>query len=432
MNKTFIIAAGWLATVGLSFWAGRFLGSADSNVPRLFEGEKTTEEEVSGDGNKPIDLAVKPAPTAPITPPREEKPPNPAIAPWTPPSPDQIGAVSGSDLITRWGTFIDGIRAMNPGNVDQVLAQFESMPSGYQRNMEMRLLMQAWGRFDPTKALDYAKGLDSTEGRLAVTEIMTAWSQKDPDAALAWIDENVDPTEANRQGYLPGLISGIASHDLARANELLGSITDRNARWQASSLLLRRYLEQSPENAMTWANSLPNDDPNFRNGILGQVGAEIAKRNPKQCAAWAESLEPGEGRNRVVSALIAHWSRKNPSEAAEWAGQLADVSTRVHGMTQVVNYWAFKNAAETAQWLDNYPRTQETDPVVQTFVNRVTSRDPENAAKWANVIMDEQRRDASVRQVLRTWNRLNPSAAEAWRQANAPHISAGGGAPQQP
>ena len=317
---------------------------------------------------------------------------------------------------------------MDSQNVDQVVAAFNTLPAGYERNMEMRLLMKKWATFDPHAALTYAKDLASTESRLAITEVMTTWSENDPNAAIAWFQENLDDEEINRKGYLPGIISGVASSDPAKANELLKSITDRNARCQASSLLVQRFIDQSPEEAMKWAGALPNDDPNFRNGILGQVASAVAKRGDLQsCAHWAESIEAGESRNRVVSSLITQWSSRNPAEAAKWAGSLEDTSTRIHGMTQVVNFWAFKDPDSTANWLQEYPRTAETDPVVQTFVNRVTPRNPGQAAALANKIFDPNRRNTSVRQVLKTWNRLNASAAEAWRVANAPHIPSGGG-----
>ncbi|MGE4551008.1 MAG: hypothetical protein AAEJ57_06425 [Opitutales bacterium] len=431
MSSSFKLGIAWIATVALAFVGGYYMNDGGNGLPQLVD-----------KGTQPVDLGQGAGKTdqTPNFPPEEGNPPDsppngkvPFTPPTTPPPRTEkppenlVEALASANLITRWGSFMDAVRTADEGNIMQVVAAFETLPAGYERNMEMRLLMQAWARFDTPAALAYAKGLDATEGRLAITEVMTSWGEADPDGALSWMQLNVDPKAANRKGYLPGLISGIASRDLERANKLLTSIEDRNARWQASTLLLQRYMEQSPENAMAWANQLPADDPNYRNGILGQVGAAIAKRDPAQCAKWAEKLEPGEGRNRVVSSLIAHWSRRSPSEAAQWAGSLQDTASRVHGMTQVVNFWAFKDPTATAQWLDGYPRTAETDPVVQTFVNRVTSRDPSSAANWANVIVDPNRRDSSVRQVLKTWNRLNASSAEAWRIANAPHIPAGGG-----
>ena len=426
MSSSLKVSIAWIATVALAFVGGYYMNDVGNGLPHLLDnGTEPVElgqgaEKTKQPPNSPPRGGVKPnSPSngkAPFTPPT-----TPATRPVKPPK-DLVKALASANLITRWGSFMDAVRTADESNIRQVVAAFETLPAGYERNMEMRLLMQAWARFDTPAALVYAKGLDATEGRLAITEVMTSWGEADPDAALSWMQLNVDPKDANRQGYLPGLISGIASRDLDRANKLLSSIEDRNARWQASSLLLQRYMEQSPDNAMAWANQLPADDPNYRNGILGQVGAAIAKRDPTQCAKWAEELEPGEGRNRVVSSLIAQWSRRSPSEAAKWAGSLKDVPSRVHGMTQVVNFWAFKDPTATAEWLDSYPRSAETDPVVQTFVNRVTSRDPSSAANWANVIVDSNRRDASVRQVLSSWTRLNATAAEAWRIANAPHI----------
>jgi hypothetical protein len=443
MNKIIVYASTALVAMGIGF-LGFILGRQADDVPTimsqkpnsrgnmgqseaehlakiddLYNEIQTKDEELSG-----LRLQLQDANSS-ISVPLSNAFRGKQASPAEPPS-DLVAALASDDLITRWGGFIDAVRTMNPQNVDQVVAAFETLPAGYDRHMEMRLLMKKWAAFDSSSALAYAKELSSTESRLAITEVMTEWSENDPDGAISWFRENLDEKEANRQGYLPGIISGVASTDPAKANELLQSINDRSARWQASTLLVKRYVDQSPEEAMKWAGALPNDDPNFRNGILGQVASAVAKRGDLQsCARWAEGLEAGESRNRVVSSLITQWSTRNPAEAAQWAGSLQDTSTRIHGMTQVVNYWAFKDPDSTSNWLESYPRTAETDPVVQTFVNRVTPRAPGQAAEWANAIMDTKRRDASVRQVLKTWNRLNPGAAEAWRVTNAPHISAG-------
>ncbi|MBL63304.1 MAG: hypothetical protein CMI30_07820 [Opitutae bacterium] len=411
---------------GFSEGEGHYASTAGKGDTKEVPGGDNEKKPSKGDGENYSRTDSTKGETSSRRTPRDKGDPS-SFRPKIDPPADLVQAMTSPDLINRWGAFLDAVRTLDENNVEQVVAAFETLPSGYERNMEMRLLMQAWAEFDPKAALSYAQALENSESRLAITEAMTAWGKNSPDAALAWINENLEETEANRQGYLPGVISGIASHDLDRANELLLSLEDRNARWQASNLLAQRYLEKGIEEAMTWASSLPNDDPNFRNGLLGQVGAAVAKRDPESCSKWVKSLEPGEGCNRVVSALVAQWSRKSPPDAAKWAGSLEDSATRVHGMTQVVNYWAFKDPAATAKWLNDYPRTEETDPVLQTFVNRVTSREPQTAADWANAIMDNNRRDASVRQVLRNWSRLNVTAAEAWRVANAPHLPVAGG-----
>jgi hypothetical protein len=62
------------------------------------------------------------------------------------------------------------------------------------------------------------------------------------------------------------------------------------------------------------------------------------------------------------------------------------------------------------------------DPVVNEFVNRISTRDPEGAAGWALSIVDPKTKEKAVSKAVSAWSRIDPEKAKAWQQANLPQI----------
>ena len=62
------------------------------------------------------------------------------------------------------------------------------------------------------------------------------------------------------------------------------------------------------------------------------------------------------------------------------------------------------------------------DPVVNEFVNRISTRDPEGAAGWALSIVDPKTKEQAVNKAIAAWNRMDPEKAKTWQQNNLPRI----------
>jgi hypothetical protein len=62
------------------------------------------------------------------------------------------------------------------------------------------------------------------------------------------------------------------------------------------------------------------------------------------------------------------------------------------------------------------------DPIVNEFVNRISTRDPEGAAGWAMSIIDPQVKQKAVQKAVSAWVRMDPEKATNWKQANFPDL----------
>ena len=106
---------------------------------------------------------------------RDSSDPTTRPGPPSPPLPPNLRRImKGRDLISRLGSYLDAVRAMDGSNVNEVVTAFEELPKGYGRHLEMKLLMRSWAAIDPEAALAYANNsLDpKSERRFGVSEVL--------------------------------------------------------------------------------------------------------------------------------------------------------------------------------------------------------------------------------------------------------------------
>lgn len=423
MKSRLLIACIWIGTLAVTFWGGTNFSrqeKTDDSNGKAIEQDEFPRTNTNAFGNSSLgtdrplpDFASSSSQGNPSTRPVEEIrfPPN------------LRRVMEGGGLVERLGSYLDAVRAMDAGNAQKVIAAFEALPTGYGRHLEMKLLMRSWSTFNPLAALAYAnEKLDAkSERRFAVAEALAEWAARDSNAAFEWA-KSQDSDKGGDNTLLAGVIKGVAEKNPEAASRMFFDLPPGNARWQASHHLVQKYVELGVDSAIAWASRIPQDDPNFRGDLLGQVGAQIARKNPVRASEWADTLEVGEARNRIINTVLGHWVSQAPDEASAWTAKIEDPKTRRHAMTQMANYWGVRDPVATAQWLNTFPASKDMDPVVGAFVTRISGRDPEGAVGWAMSIMDEGRKSTALGEALTAWRRVDKEAADRWSNANAPHL----------
>jgi hypothetical protein len=333
---------------------------------------------------------------------------------------DPAGLFKSKDPLTRISEFIEVLSDLGPDTIEAVRAAFETLPKGATRSQEMKLFFHAWAAFAPRDAIDYAQTLDRSEAIYATRAALASWAGYDAPATMKWVKPN--PDENKRGEYMVGIVQGVATFDLDAASDLLYGMNNTNYRYQAASVLVRNYINEGIGPAMRWADQLPDGDQQLKNIVLNQVASEVAQRDPERCAKWALKLEEGEGRKRVIAAVINYWSRNSHEAVAAWVEELPEGGNKYHAIEQMVNQWAWRNPVSTANWLNNFPASKKLDSSVDNFARRIVHKEPATAASWAHSIVDEDRRKKSLDHVFKNWKKSEPSEAETWAQANAPEL----------
>lgn len=334
--------------------------------------------------------------------------------------PNLVRIMEGGDIIERLGAFLDAVRAMDKGNVTDVVSAFEALPKGYGRHLEMKLLMRSWSTIDPISALAYAnESLDpKSERRFGVSEILAGWANRNPDEAIAWAQTNSTDDSGVGSSLLFGVIKGLAEKDLDRADEVFKDLPEGNARWQASTFLAQKFSEIGVEKAIAWANQFPKSDERMRETILGQIGAKLARQDIEATARWVEAMKDDKASFRIMDNLLTQWVPKDPARASQWVSEIRENEKRFHGIHQLTSRWALTDPVATAEWLNTFPASAKMDPVVSEFVNRISTRDPEGATGWANSIVDPETKQKALNKALNAWNRIDPESAKNWQKVN--------------
>jgi hypothetical protein len=425
MKSPILFVSIWVSTAAIAFWLGTWFSNKDTASIQVSERQTASDSQVLGDGDSlnssniaPSGLAIEAESS--ISSAAENSAQTEEVIAFPP---NLRRAIKGSGLVERLGAYLDAVRAMDAGNAKLVIAAFEALPTGYGRHLEMKLLMRSWATFDPVEALAYAnEKLDAkSERRFAVAEALAEWASLDSQAAFEWAKNNND-NQTGDNPLLAGVIKGVAEKDLAAATAMFFDLPNGNARWQASNHLVQKYVELGVDEAIAWADQIPRDEQNFREVLLGQIGSQIARKDPGRAAEWSDTMEAGDGRNRIINTVLGQWVGKDAKAAADWSAKIEDIGTRQHAMTQLTNYWAVRDPVATAQWLNGFPRSTEMDSVVGTFVSRISGRDPAGAVDWARSIVDQKKQDTALRQALTAWRRIDKVAAENWTNTNAPHL----------
>ena len=425
MKSPIVFVSIWVSTAAIAFWAGTWFSEKDTEPVQLSDGQSASNlqaPEVSDSINSsnvaPSVPAIDAENSISSAAENSAKTEDAIVLP-----PNLRRAMKASGLVERLGAYLDAVRAMDAGNAKLVIAAFEALPTGYGRHLEMKLLMRSWATFDPIGALAYAnEKLDAkSERRFAVAEALAEWASLDSQAAFDWAKNNND-NQTGDNPLLAGVIKGVAEKDLAAATAMFFELPNGNARWQASNHLVQKYVELGVDEAIAWADQIPRDEQNFREVLLGQIGSQIARKDPGRAAEWSNTMEAGDGRNRIINTVLGQWVGKDAKAAANWSSKIEDTGTRQHAMTQLTNYWAVRDPVATAEWLNDFPRSTDMDPVVGAFVSRISGRDPAGAVDWARSIVDQKQQDTALRQALTAWRRIDKDAAENWTHANAPHL----------
>jgi hypothetical protein len=330
-----------------------------------------------------------------------------------------------NDPIKRSLEFARLLQQVDSANIHDVIAAFEDLPEGYDRNRERQLLMYQWGTFDGAAAMEYMA--DERSWYMEKFNALSGWSTVDADGALAWARAN---HEGNDNPYLIGIVNGIAKTDPVRASQIAETMEYGRNRGYAASILVNAFMRQGPDEAKSWAPTVA--DERLRDGVVSMVARELARTNPADAAAWVGSLENVDA-TRSVERIAEQWSRTDPVAAAEWVGTVANVDAgpaieqiaeqwgrtdpasaakwvasqesqdvRTESLEEVISAWARTDVAAAGEYLRNYPASPERDEAIERYARHLSYTDNKEAAiEWANAISDEESRKRELERIER-------------------------------
>lgn len=310
------------------------------------------------------------------------------------------------DPLARAQAWLDFINTLEPDQFESVVADFRD--SGFTReNMsEYAMLLTAWAKVDPLEALDYAKA--NTGNPFARNTILASWVTTDPEAAIAWANDNYDGDQANP--YMVGVIRGLAQYDPVRASELMASMPYSNERGNALSAILPHIISQGGDAAKNWAMSI--DDERLRDGAIRRISEQLAKDDPRGTAEWL-ATNGGDAANGSIDNVMGVWAGKDSSAAIAHFEGMPSGELRSNALRGLTNHMATENPREAANFLDSHANDAD-DNTYRQFVWHSFRDEPAIAAEYIARIGNEDERNRMYRRTLEGWMWQDLEGASQW------------------
>jgi hypothetical protein len=299
------------------------------------------------------------------------------------------------DPVQRVRAFSEAVMNLNEDNLPDVLAAFDTLPKGFQRYTELRMLMHSWVQMDPHGALEYAKELSREERRFGIMAALSSWATNDSDAALEWAELDSGKREDNP--LMPAVIAGVAKSNMEKATSLLFEMEYGHNRGQALRMIINENLQKGgTTDLIRWANSIPADrDEKLTEGISSMVASQLADYDLTVAGKWAKGLDESQGRERAIGSIVREMAEESYDTAKEFLSTLP-AKDQYAAMPEVVRKWAYEDPTAAGEWLNQFPATEDLDSSISTYVRSIRTKDPEKAKEWALSIINEETRNNVV------------------------------------
>jgi len=216
---------------------------------------------------------------------------------------------------------------------------------------------------------------------------------------------------------------------------------------QEALLMLLREVERNPEEAASWAATLPpgaNRDACLE-AVFGEwagidaeaavdfarrklsgmdltvaaasIGAVLATDSP-EAASMALSLvvEP-IARGVVVESIASGAVSVDPQRAAQWALLMRDPVERGAAVQSVADSWSSMDLRAAATWIDSSLQGPEKSEAAEKLISNWASIDPRSAAEWLAARREQVDFETSGKILAESWAVVDPKAAAQWAMA---------------
>jgi hypothetical protein len=335
-------------------------------------------------------------------------------------------------------------------DIPQIREALEAMQRIHipQRQAIRLSLISRWAGLDPKGAFAYA--FEKNDGVYAVMKI---WAENDLPAAREAMSKMSE--DSKRKDAIAGLIEALSESDPMQAFELVKTTETYS---DPVETLFENWVEKDPEEAASHAAKLPRGFQ--RQAAIRAVALRWTESNLENALVWAESLPEsdmngiaGYGYGTPVALIIANWMDKDPESALRWIkersldsrmARLLAASTpevvfktgnpmlsaqialllqpgesRNNALGNLVRWWSDTDLDGAIRWANDQSDDVQA-ATIPSLAGRLAALDPEKALNLASGLGDTARSKA-MSEVISAWAFRDPAAAAEWLQKQPPN-----------
>lgn len=163
------------------------------------------------------------------------------------------------------------------GGLQEAKLQIELLEEGTIKSNLLSELVDSWASYDPLGAAAYVESLGDAVPSSVKTRLLGEWAENDPAAAAAWL--------SSRE---------IDNQTLARA----------------STAIIREWTRYDMAASAEWLNAQPSS-PALDRAVMSYT-YRAAQEDPANAMTWAESIDSGWMRTRMMQHVAGHWKNDDP------------------------------------------------------------------------------------------------------------------------
>lgn len=189
------------------------------------------------------------------------------------------------------------------------------LPAAQPRDELIEHAVREWASRDSETALSWAAQMGATPLRdQVIASLSLALSDKDPAKAAALALETL-PEGRKKEDVVVGIVQRWAQTEPERTAEWVEQFPEIRLRNAAVENLVRLWADKSMEGPAEWVGSLQGE---VRDTAAAAYAQKLTERSPAQAAAWVESIQNQDLRQRETEHLAERWLAIDQQSARQW------------------------------------------------------------------------------------------------------------------
>ena len=319
-------------------------------------------------------------------------------------------ALADSNPVRRNATISQMLLDLTPGDVDEMLATFESSPGGRENDRLFNDFLYAWASVSGEDAVQYAIDPDSPKKSRGAYHAMTAiagWAASDPNSAMLFVEqvENSDTRQWMHYGVTKEMIR----------NDLDGAIaySERNVKGRARGEQMNRIADalmdqRGEQGLIDWINGInhaekENEMLSYKKHAVRESLAKIARNDPGKVVQFItdNATEPFID-SESLERTSRYISDTSIADEVQWLADLpGEIEGRRHALGERFEEFIKEDFEGAGEWLSNQPLGPAYDEAIQDYASSAAKDNPEAALAWVDRISDERIRNDTLDRLQR-------------------------------
>ena len=267
--------------------------------------------------------------------------------------------------------------------------QAKEMRSPNGRVQRLMQILNQWSEVDPRAALQAAQSERGQFAHHLVSQVVSRWVRREPDAALGWLHAQSWNARTSPQ-HFQSVYANLAQQD-PEAALMWAQTLSGEQRGAALLGVLPQLATLRPEVAFDALDELEGQQ---RQQLLQQVAMNAAMADPGSLDQVLDRVQ-GEERDQLLSMAVSMMVHQDPEAAIARLDEVADEDTRQSLARRVVGQWSQQDLDAAVTWVER--ESADNRPALyQGIAQQWTHNDVEAAYAFARSLSDRDERDAAL------------------------------------